>query len=310
MNTLPTPPRIFRTAGFGLILSFLLSVLLPAAFAQASWPGRDGAVAFVRNTHIWVELPSGEQRRLTSGPGADAEPTYSRDGRRIAYVHYDSQSSDIWVMNSDGTNRRPVTGGGEGSHESQPAFFPGGRSLVFFGRGPAGATVFSIKLDGSGLRQLAEQAKNPAISPDGSLLAFAEFPGNRLRLKDLRTGDERRLPSGNAQEPDFSPDGRRLVFVGQRPCGGREHQRLAVLTIGLHDDHARMLFRACRSNLLPYSPVWSPRGNRVIFTRRDSPQGTGDVRLQMLNLRGDLVPGAPRHRPGKFEDSPSWQPLR
>lgn len=293
-----------------ILLSCLLGFLLLAAPAQATWPGRDGAVAFVRNTHIWVQLPSGEQRQLTSGPGADAEPTYSRDGRKIAFVHYDNHSSDVWVMNSDGSGQRPVTDTSEGSQESQPAFFPGGGSLAFFERGPTGATVFSIKLDGSGLRQLAERAKDPAISPDGRLLAVAEFPGNRLRLKDLRTGSERQLPSGNAQEPDFSPDGKRLVFVGQRPCGTRDHQRLSVLTIGLHDDHPRMLFRPCRSNFLPYGPVWSPRGNRVLFTRRDNPQGQADSRLQLLNLRGALVPGAPRHRAGKFESSPSWQPLR
>jgi Tol biopolymer transport system component len=291
------------------LVSFLLAFLLLAAPAEATWPGQNGAIAFARNTNIWLGLPWGDQLQLTQGPGADAEPTYSRDGHKIAYVHHDNHGSEIWVMRSDGTGLRPVTDEVEGTFESQPAFFPSGRSLAFVARTATGITVFSIKLDGTGLRPLAQQAKNPAISPDGRLLAFSEFPGNRLRLKDLRSGAERQLPSGNAQEPDFSPDGKRLVFVGQRPCGTRLHQRLSILTIGLHDAGPRMLFRACRSNFLPYSPVWAPRGNQVLFVRRDDPQKpTATSRLQLLNLRGQLVAGAPRHRTGEL--SPSWQPLR
>lgn len=314
MNTpLASPFRIFRAAGLGLVLSSLLCALLPVAFANASWPGRDGAIAFTRDAHIWVQLPSGKQRQLTHGEAAEGEPTYSRDGRLIAFVRYSGNDSDIWVMNSDGTDERPVTeSDGLLLSEVQPAFFPGGRSLVFAQLGlSTGWTVFSIRLDGTGLRQLAARAKFPTVSPDGRWLAFTRHPGgDRIRLEDLRTGEERQLPSGTSQEPDFSPDGRRLVFVGQRPCGVSEHQRLAVLTIGLHDRRPRVLYGTCHTRFIPYRPVWSPRGNRVLFTRRENPQKATDVRLQLLNLRGVLVPGAPRHRPGTFEGSPSWQPLR
>jgi len=306
-------PLHLRAAKTGVVLALflLLFALFSAAASQATWPGRNGAIAFVRGSHIWVQLPSGKQRQLTSGDGADGEPTYSRDGRQIAFVRYSGNDSDIWVMNSDGTEQRPVTANdGPGLSEVQPAFFPGGRSLVFAQLGLAGGwTVSSIRLDGTEQRQLARRAKFPAVSPNGRWLAFTRHPGgDRIRLQDLRTGEERQLPSGLSQQADFSPDGRRLVFVGQRPCGGKEHLRLSILTIGLHDPGARMLLPTCHRNLIPYGPVWSPRGDRVLFARRDNPSGPSDARLQLLNLRGALVAGAPRHR--GFEGSPSWQPLR
>jgi len=306
-------PLHLRTAKTGpmLVLLFLLLALFFAAASRAAWPGRNGAIAFVRGPHIWVQLPSGKQRQLTYGEDPDGEPTYSRDGRRIAFVRYSGNDSDIWVMNSDGTDQRPVTSSdGPGTSEVQPAFFPSGRSLVFAQLGPSsGWTVSSIRLDGTERRQLARRAKFPTVSPDGRWLAFTRHPGgDRIRLQDLRTGEERQLPSGLSQQADFSPDGRGLVFVGQRPCRGKEHLRLSILTIGLHDPGARVILPTCHRNLIPYGPVWSPRGDRILFARQDNPSGPADSKLQLLNLRGALVPGAPRHR--GFEGSPSWQPLR
>jgi Tol biopolymer transport system component len=288
----------------------LFACLILAAPAQAAWPGGDGAIAFSRGNHIWVESPSGKQRQLTAGEAADAEPTYSRDGRQIAFVRFSNGGSDIWVMNSDGSEQRPVTETAEG--EVQPAFFPSGRSVAFVRSSPStGFAFYSLRLDGTGERRLAVGATFPAISPNGRLLAFTRRPSrNGIGLKNLRTGRVRRLPSGISQDADFSPDGRRLVFVGQRPCGSKGARRLALLTIGLHDSRPQMLLRTCGRPFLPSNPAWSPQGNRIVFVRRDNPAGSAVSRLQMLNARGRLVPGAPRHRPGDSEFSPSWQPLR
>jgi Tol biopolymer transport system component len=297
-----------------IALCSLLGLLLAAAPAQAAWPGKDGSIAFVSGPHIWVELPSGKLRQLTDPvEGADSEPTYSPDGRLIAFTRYQGNDSDIWVMNSDGTDQRPVTTGAEGIYESQPAFFPSGRSLVFARHVPStGSTVYSARLDGSGEQVLATWAKNPVVSPDGRWLAYSKRGGGYIRIKDLRSGEERQVSNGGyrAQEPDFSPDGKHLVFVGQKLCGATPgRKRLAILMVGLRDVRARMLLNTCHRSFIPYSPAWSPRGNRVLFVRRDNPQNVGVVsRLQLLNLRGGLLAGAPRHSGGEF--SPSWQPLR
>jgi Tol biopolymer transport system component len=310
MTTSPFCSR--RAFCAALLLAALLVFASAAAPARAAWPGRDGSIAFVRGPHIWVQLPDGKQRQLTDeAEGADSEPTFSRNGETIAFVRFEGNSSHIWAMNSDGTDQRRVTGADEGAYESQPAFFPGGLSLVFARRDPiSGWSVFSVRLDGHGEELLANGAKNPAVSPNGHMLAFVQTRGRWLRSKDLRSGGERRLPgSWRSQEPDFSPDGRRLVFAAQRGCDARGHRRLSLMTTGLDGGSPGMLLNACRRSFIPYSPVWSPSGARVLFVRRDQPGAVRSTsRLQLLNLRGALVAGAPRHRGGEF--SPSWQPLR
>ena len=48
--------------------------------------------------------------RLTFGPGiADAWPSFSPDGKKIAYAHYVNGLADIWVMNADGSSPTQIT---------------------------------------------------------------------------------------------------------------------------------------------------------------------------------------------------------
>ena len=311
-------PRLLNAT---VLLAAVLGCLATAGPGQAAWPGENGAIAFSHNANngraggdIWIQARSGREHQLTNARQAnDGEPTYSRDGHQIAFSRYSGGDFDIWVMNSNGSNKHPVTETNGNVSETEPAFLPSGRSLVFAKQGVAGGSrVYSVRTDGSRPKMQANNGRSPVVSPDGRWLAYRRHPGgNRIRLKNLRTRKERKLSTGIAQEPDFSPDGSRLVFVGKRPCGGQLRQSL--LTIGLHDRHPRMLYETCHRSFVAYSPAWSPNGNRIVFTRlsrRDLTQGASDVRLQMVNLAGILVGGAPRPLHQAYEDSPSWQPLR
>jgi Tol biopolymer transport system component len=310
MNAAPRPHLyvFFRSARL-MVLAYLLGVLLIAAPAEAAWPGKDGALAFTRDQHIWIELPSGKQRQLTWGQWPDDEPTFSPDGRTIAFTRHGHPDSEIWLMNSDGTNKRPLTD--TATSEAEPAFFPSGRSLVFATlAGSPGRTIFSIKTDGTGLRQLAETARYPVISPDGRWLAFSQRGGSeRIRLENLHSGEERELESGFfARELEFSPDGRRLAFTSQLQCGRKEESRRAILTMGLSAKRPRVLL-SCSKRFVPFGPAWSPRGDRIVFSRLERGEHGVESRLAFLNANGSLVAGAPLHRARTSERSPSWQPL-
>ena len=56
---------------------------------------------------IWM-IPSagGEARRMTSGEKRDADPKFSPDGRRLAFVSNRDGGSQIWVLNLDGRRSR------------------------------------------------------------------------------------------------------------------------------------------------------------------------------------------------------------
>jgi TolB protein len=310
------PLRTLRAAVIAVFAVSLLAALLPVAFAGAAFPGRNGAIAFARSSSarspsdIWIQTPSGKQRRLTASSGVEeTSPAFSPNGRLIAYIRREAGDADIWLMKSDGTDKRAVVD--SGADDLQPSFFPGGQSLVFtIFDGERGWTVDSVRIDGSGMRPQVFDGSSPVISPNGRWLAYSRVGnGGGIGLRDLRTRKISRLTSGSAQELDFSPDGRRLVFTGQRRCGGGDrHLRFALLSVGLAGGHASFLRRSCKREFI--SPAWSPDGRKIVFTRKLSKRGQLHFQLAMMSASGARISGAPSHRAGTEEIFPSWQSLR
>ncbi|HEY3209115.1 MAG TPA: hypothetical protein VGL18_04890 [Actinomycetota bacterium] len=62
-----------------------------------------------------------EVRRLTTRPGVDTYPTWSPDGSKIAFASPRGGNYDIFVMNADGTDQRPLTR--LPGIDSEPAWF-------------------------------------------------------------------------------------------------------------------------------------------------------------------------------------------
>lgn len=146
---------------------------------------------------------------------------------------------------------------------------------------------------------------DPALSPDGKLVAYAsDRAGNDnldLWVKQIDGGEPLRLTSHEADEyePAFSPDGSRIVFRSDRDGGG-------LYTIPTLGGEPRLVAKAGRE------PRFSPDGARIAFVIAGGGLGGG--------ARGDLfvVPalgGAPQRpgmQPGGAGDGgaakPVWSP--
>ena len=98
---------------FLTVLGFAVAAVaaLTAAGATNAPAGR---IAFSLGSHpnedIYVVDADGSGlRRLTSHRDSEFDPTWSPDGRRIAYRRQDEESGQIYVMNADGSRQRNVT---------------------------------------------------------------------------------------------------------------------------------------------------------------------------------------------------------
>jgi TolB protein len=108
----------------------------------------------------------------------DTNPTWSPDGKQIAFVSDRNGKPQIYVMNSDGSNQRllPLPG----TYNTSPDWSPDGGKIAYQSRGDK--AYFSIW------------------------------------VYDVSTGEASPITKGpwNDESPSWSPDGRKLVFTSTR----------------------------------------------------------------------------------------------
>jgi Tol biopolymer transport system component len=104
---------------------------------------------------------------MVHGLGTGAQPAWSPDGMRLAFV----RDGDVWTIDATGSNARRLTADGV---NSLPVWSPDGTRLAWL----KGMTLVAGSADGVGLATLAEGLSAAAAwSPDGTKLAFERRAG-------------------------------------------------------------------------------------------------------------------------------------
>lgn len=186
----------------------------------------------------------------------DSFPTLSNDGKLA--VTEQSQNSSIAIMDPDGSNRQRVFDAAGKGLAFRPSWSPDGQWIVFgFGqwfqnRPVSPARIMRVRRDGTGVEVLTDGPQNagfPSCSPDGKHIVFRLWNNGEqggLRILNLEDRSVRVLTNAYDNVPDWSPDGRRIVFTRKLADGnfdiftihpdGNGLQRLT--TSGANDAHA------------------------------------------------------------------------
>jgi TolB protein len=266
-------PALLGTLAAAVLVACALALLAVSGEAGASFPGKNGRIAYnsggviytinsdgsaktkVTNTHVSgypIDYsPSGKKITYTSyegfndgkdtGPQKDAEiytvkvggggrtnvtsnnrgdeaSSYSPDGKRIAYTHWDGHDLEIYTTNTDGTGEFRVTD--TRTNEVTPSYSPDGKKILFSGeerkflRNDA-VEIYTIGVHGKNRVQLTNNATNdyfPDYSPDGRRIAYSGSGEKSTNIYTIsaRGGEKTKVTGGN--DPDYSPDGKKIVY--------------------------------------------------------------------------------------------------
>jgi TolB protein len=258
-----------RFARLLTVLGFALAAIaaLPGAGATKAPPGH---IAFsmggLGHADIYAVKADGSGLvRLTDDQAADFDPSWSPDGRRIAYRHEDERSGQIYVMNADGSRQLNLTR--RRGLDYSPAWSPDGRRIAFGSVRAGKATIWVMRPDGSGRRRLSRvYGEYPAWSPDGKKIAFDHIAFGSgstdwdIWVMNADGSDARPLIASGASEqgPAWSPDGRTIAYQSDRGAP----PNYARIWLARSDGSRRHLL----TRRLGERPVWSKRGRYVLFT--------------------------------------------
>jgi Tol biopolymer transport system component len=295
-------------------LAVLVALLVAAAPAHATFPGRNGGIAYAQLTtsgdldpmiteraRLLVALPPfGSERRRTlvdCGPDcpgtAYRSPSYSPDGERIVFdagarlAVIDAAGGEVVLLPAATTD------------DGDPCFSHDGKRIAFTGVNDHGGTdLYTRRLEGGGARLIIRDAGEPAWSSRGRL-AYVRS-GNVYSARP-NGGDRRWVTSGVS--PDWSPNGRRLALVRPLPALTFDGPTGRMYTVAAS---GRELRRVGRRRDVSH-PVWSPDGRWLAYDGFDL--GIYVKRLGTGAAPREVAPTQFSGESGSISSfSPAWRP--
>jgi TolB protein len=236
-------------------------------------------------------------RRLTDNDAFDGFAMPSPDGKKIVFdstrltgcseCHYPGtiDRSDLFVMNTDGTDQTLLVRG------SSASWSPDSKRVVFHasasgagapknpglpGSSTSDSDIFVANVDDllAGVAQPTNLTDNGAAfieddaewSPDGTKIVYVRHPERELYMMNADGSETERLTDNEEEErgPTWSPDGTRILFSCRTGTGGAE---LCVVNA----DGSGGVYQLTRDVFADLTPTWSLDGEQIIFHRRVPP---------------------------------------
>lgn len=218
-----------------------------------------------REQDLWVMDSNGANpRQLTSGAGANFDPTVTPDGRHVVFASDRAGHINIWRIDADGANPRQLT---QGMRDFAPQISPDGKWVAYTSEVGGGLSIWKVSIDGGRPVQLTQKLSRwPAWSPDGGRIACFYEDNDSMKLAVISSEGGQALnlldlpPTVNKwAEIRWRPGGQALTYIDTRD--GVSNIRSKPLNGGPDQP----LTRFGQLEILRYE--WSPDGRRLVLSR-------------------------------------------
>ena len=248
---------------------------------------RTGGIVFASRGWLWrLDATNGTARRLTSGGGVDSRPSWSPDGRTLAFVRDDSRTLAVITRDLASGRETEIDRG----MAMDPVFTPDGSAIVYTNATSGDLDLWRHDLATGKKTRLTSEAGlelRPQLFPDGQRMVYLAKAraGDQVRLRAFADAKESILLQGNIlsqTRPALSPNGKRLAYNWPGTQGwelrlvSTERPGASFLLVG-------------RSGGRPVAPAWSADGTSIYYSESDDRQVMHLYRVPIVGGRTEEV---------------------
>ena len=228
-------------------------------------------------------------------------PSWSPDGKKVAYVSFEDRKPVIYVHEL-ATGRRIALSNQKGNN-SAPAWSPDGKKLAVSLSRDGNTQIYTINADGSDLHRLTSGRTidtEPQYSADGRYIYFTSDRGGNPQIYRMSAEGEQvegakriTYKQGFVTSPRISPDGKYLAYIAN--IGGAF--RLHILNLATGDS------QALTDGTSDESPSFAANGRYVLYSTKVA----GKRVLAAVSVDGNSKQVL--SIPGSDVRQPSWGPF-
>jgi len=221
---------------------------------------------FVSKYALWISDIDGENAKSAlSSPEPIISPSWSRDGKQVAYVSFESRKPVVFVHNiAEGT--RKVVADFKGSN-SAPAWSPDGKYLVVALADKGLQQLYAIDLSGGKPKKLFESLgidTEPTFSQDGLSIYFvSDRSGSPQVYRGTVASQQTERITFNGSyntSPSISSDGKFLAYISKQ----NEGYKLFVMNL------VSGISSAITDTNLDERPSFAPNGKLIIYATKEN----------------------------------------
>ncbi|HEU5213872.1 MAG TPA: hypothetical protein VFU10_13970 [Gaiellaceae bacterium] len=173
-----------------------------------------GTSTFARDIYV-INSDGSDLTRLTSGVGNNVYPAFSPNGRKIVFTSNRTGTSQVWLMNADGSNQTQLTFDSQ-PKDQVPDWSPNGSKIAYLAdthgiadMGGSWGDIWVMNANGSHQHQITHDATDygTAWSPDGTRIATMDLPSRTIYTVNARDGSDPQAvhPGGLQFVPGWQP---------------------------------------------------------------------------------------------------------